>query len=156
MDWELVGTSAGLKDPPLSVVDPPVFISHPCLPFVRMTATGPGKEHAKEYASYFLEDLLAGAGGKIVTPPYDLAAQELDKRLLIHRPVLPQDQLQPVGVSLDGCFAGFDDRLEAQRNASRRKGTPSLASRVLPDVKTQEVEPWPVVSSFPGVDHPGL
>jgi hypothetical protein len=156
--WQSPSASAGLESPASPIVDPPILVDYPPLPFFGVTATGPGHQHGKQHAVELRERLAAGVDGKVIAPAYDNRSKQCNQEFLIDSSVPTQSFVELVDVPLYCWFAGFDVGSEAEQDSTNSPllGAPGLPGWMLPDVESQKVKAWFLFSRFQGVDDPGL
>ena len=146
-DWSVIvavqpAAAVGrLEDPPLPLVDSPVFAREPVFLLVRMTVDGPGAEHRIEHVAKALEDFRADDVRLVIRPTDNHGIQRPNERLLIHMLMAVDRLAELFDMPVDSPFAGLDARFEAMQASSAvlpRLGSPDW---VLSDVKAEEVEP---------------
>src|SRR5512135_3110433 len=91
-----------------------VLCFHPLLAFLRVPCLSPSFQLKKGNVIAGREGLRANHPSMVETPPSNEGIEVTDDSLLWCVSLFPQHLPDLVGVALDGCLTGCDDRFEAE------------------------------------------
>jgi hypothetical protein len=119
-----------------------VLFSHPLLAFLRMPRISPAPELKKGDMIAGIECLRADHPSMVETPPSDDGIEVTDDSLLWSVSLFPQHSSDVLGMTFDGCLAGFDECFEAQWLSMRALSGMGFSHRKLTDGVAKKVKAY--------------